>query len=61
MTQSCDLVLGKPQLQDPSVTCNAISLGVGFTAKPVQAPTSAVAPPAPGPNPCDPVDAGAGG
>lgn len=48
ITQSTDLVSGAPQLQDTSRTCDAISIGLGFVAAPVQPPTSIVIPP-PGP------------
>ena len=35
LTQSADLVSGAPKLQDTSKTCDAISIALGFTAKPV--------------------------
>ncbi|GAC1575060.1 MAG: hypothetical protein NVS3B20_06690 [Polyangiales bacterium] len=33
LTQSADLVSNKPQLQDTTVECNAISIALGFTMK----------------------------
>jgi len=33
LTQSADLVTGAPNLQDKTVTCNAISIALGFTVK----------------------------
>jgi len=54
-----DLVLGAPQFQDTTKTCDAVSLGIGFTMKPARAPTRVVDPPPPPPNPCAPrTDAG---
>lgn len=50
--QASDLVRGAPQWQNPSVDCEAISIGLGFTMKPVQPPTTAVAPPGALPDPC---------
>lgn len=35
LTQSADLVSGAPGLQDTSKTCDAISIALGFTAKPI--------------------------
>lgn len=35
LTQSADLVSGAPNLQDTTKECNAISIALGFTAKPV--------------------------
>lgn len=42
---TADLVLGAPDLQDPSRACNAVSVGIGFQLAPVAAPTSVIAPP----------------
>jgi hypothetical protein len=52
ITQSADLVTGAPQLQDTSVTCNAVSIGLGFTVQPTGVPTTTVAQPPNGPNAC---------
>ncbi len=47
---------------DPSVECDAISVGLGFTAKLVKAPTAVASPPPVAPDPCNPPrDAGGGG
>lgn len=35
LTQSADLVSGAPGLQDTTKTCDAISIALGFTAKPI--------------------------
>jgi len=43
----------------PQVPCDAISIGLGFTARLVGNPTQVVADPPPPPNPCTPADAGA--
>jgi hypothetical protein len=43
----------------PGVPCDAISLGIGFTAKRIASPAQVGADPAPVPNPCAPPDAGA--
>jgi hypothetical protein len=51
MQQSADVVLGAPRLQDTSVECNGISLGIGFLARPTGAPTRVV-PPTPLPSTC---------
>jgi hypothetical protein len=59
MTQSADLVLGAPQLQNPAVTCDAISLGIGFTTRPVLVSTTAAPAPPPAPDLCG-SDAGTG-
>ncbi|HVH42301.1 MAG TPA: hypothetical protein VM925_08150 [Labilithrix sp.] len=45
--------------QDPSKTCDGISIGLGFTAKRVGTPTKAVDPTGPPDDPC--ADAGGGG
>ena len=42
--ESADLVLGAPHLQDVEATCNAISIGLGFTMIPTGVPTRVVAP-----------------
>ncbi|MBI2396062.1 MAG: hypothetical protein HYV09_41245 [Deltaproteobacteria bacterium] len=47
LAQSADLVSGAPQLQDTARTCDAISIGLGFVAVPVQPATSIVTKPAP--------------
>lgn len=52
MLQSADVVFDAPSLQDPTATCNALSMGIGFTLRPVQEPTQAVDPPAAGKDPC---------
>lgn len=41
--ESMDLVMDAPNMQNPAVDCNAMSIGVGFTAVPVQ-PSTAVVP-----------------
>ncbi len=41
-TSSPDLVAGAPSLQDTTKECNAISIGLGFAATPVAAPTATV-------------------
>ncbi len=53
-----DLVLSAPNFQDPTVTCDALSLGVGYALSPVMAPTAVVADP-PLVDPC--IDAGVDG
>jgi hypothetical protein len=59
ITQSADLVGGAPLLQDTSKTCDAVSVGLGFTTKEVAASDVMVGPPVPGPDECGPVgDAG---
>jgi hypothetical protein len=52
MTESADLVTGAPELQDTTVTCNAISVGLGFELAPVQPPTTISPTPTPAPGPC---------
>ncbi len=52
ITQSSDLVSGAPLLQDTSVECNALSIGLGFTMKPTGEPTKVVAPLPPPPSGC---------
>jgi hypothetical protein len=47
ITQSADLVLGVPSLQDTARTCDAISVGIGFTVTAAVAPMSAVTVPPP--------------
>lgn len=54
LTQSVDLVSGAPQLQNTSIECNALSIGLGFNAVAVQPSTSVVTPPTPPPSPCPP-------
>ena len=44
LTSSADLVLGAPSLQDVTVDCNAISIGLGFDASPTGTPTTVVPP-----------------
>ena len=53
-------VVDVPGMHDPTVTCNAFSLGFGFTAVGVQPPIRAV-PPYPGVSRCAKDDAGADG
>ncbi len=45
----------------PGVPCNAISIGLGFTAQVVGNPTQVGASPPVAPNPCAPLDAGVDG
>ena len=40
LTQSADLVAGAPQMQNPSVTCNTLSMGLGFSMKPTGMPNT---------------------
>jgi hypothetical protein len=51
-TMSADLSLGHPQLQNVGATCDAISMGIGFTLKPIPAPLAKAAPTPPGADPC---------
>lgn len=53
-----DLSLGAPSLQDPSKTCDGVSMGIGFELAPVKPPTNVV-PVAPPPSGCG--DAGVDG
>jgi len=55
-----DVVADAPGMHDPTVTCDAFSLGFGFTAVPVLPPVRAV-PPYPGVSRCSPSDAGGDG
>ncbi|MFI5301362.1 MAG: hypothetical protein ACHREM_25025 [Polyangiales bacterium] len=41
-SQAADTVLAAPDLNDPSVTCDSISLGLGFTIQAIDAPTAVV-------------------
>lgn len=63
LTQSADLVSGAPNLQDTTKECNAISIALGFTAKPVgdhsMAPIK-VSSTTPGTDECSGGDAGTG-
>jgi hypothetical protein len=57
---SMDLVMDAPNMQNPAVDCNAMSIGVGFTAVPVQ-PSTTVVPTPPRATMCKmPSDGGAG-
>ncbi len=65
LTQSADLVSGAPNLQDPKVECNAISIAIGFTMKPTGEPKEIyTAPPPTGTDDCSgetgPADTGTG-
>lgn len=53
-----DLSLGAPSLQDPTKTCDGVSMGLGFELAPILTPTKIVTPPPPVSN-CG--DAGADG
>jgi hypothetical protein len=57
-----DLVAASPTLQDTTVQCDAMSLGIGFALSPIQ-PVTRVVDEIPYPNPCDDagVDAADGG
>jgi hypothetical protein len=59
MTQTVDLVLGAPDLQDTTRDCDAMSIGVAVTMAPAAPPTAVVPPPPPPPDPCSSPDAGA--
>lgn len=48
-----DVVVGAPNLQDETKTCDGISIGIGFEVSPVKPPTTVVDPPIPKPGPCD--------
>ncbi len=52
MTQSADLVIGAPLLQDVTRECDALSVGIGFTASPITASDVILAPPPPVPDEC---------
>jgi len=52
ITQSADLVSGAPLFQDVSRECDAISVGIGFTAAPILPSDSYSTPSAPGPDDC---------
>jgi len=52
LQQFPDLVAGAPNLQDVNVTCDALSMGVGYEVAPMQPVTTVAAPPPPPPNPC---------
>jgi hypothetical protein len=52
MSQSRDLVLGKPDFQDTSVECSAISVAIGFDATPSGKFGSISSPPPPGTSMC---------
>lgn len=57
-----DLVLGAPQLQDPTRPCDAISVGMGIEMVPASPPTVVVPrPKVTSGSDCSPTDAGAGG
>jgi hypothetical protein len=63
LTQSADLVSGAPNLQDTTVECNAISIALGFTIKPVGDHSAApikVSSSDPGTDDCSGGDAGTG-
>jgi hypothetical protein len=47
LSQSADLKLGAPDLQDPTVECDGISLAIGFTAVPVAEPIDVIPTPPP--------------
>jgi hypothetical protein len=47
-----DLVADAPNLQDINVTCNAVSVGLGFDVARMQPVTKVEKPPPPGPSPC---------
>ena len=47
LRQSADLVLGAPQLQDPTRTCDALSVGIGIEMVPAKPPTTVVPRPPP--------------
>ena len=47
-----DLVADAPNLQDINVTCDALSVGIGFEVVPMQPVTNVAAPPPPGPTAC---------
>jgi hypothetical protein len=51
IAQAADLVGDAPDFNDPSKPCDAISLGVGVSLAPIDAPTEVVAPAAPS-DPC---------
>ena len=62
LTQPADLVLGVPQLQDPSRECDAISIGVAIGMVPALPPTTVVPRPTPAPTTdCQGFDGDAGG
>jgi hypothetical protein len=52
LTEGADLVSGAPELQDTTVTCDAMSVGLGFTLAPTGVPTATVAPPTPPKSSC---------
>lgn len=52
-----DVVIGAPNLQDTTVQCDGLSMGLAFDVAPIQPVTELVDPPAPKPDPCS--DAGA--
>ncbi len=54
LQQFPDLVADAPNLQDEKVTCDALSIGVGYEVVAIQPVTSVVAPPPPPTNPCPP-------
>jgi hypothetical protein len=51
-----DVVIGAPNLQDTTVQCDGLSLGLAFDVAPIQPVTEIVDPPPPTPDPCS--DAG---
>ena len=59
VTQSFDLVGDAPNLQSTSVTCDALSMGIGFVVAPIMPVTTVVGTPPPVTTACD--DAGVGG
>ena len=62
LTQSADLVTGAPQLQDTSVTCNAISVAIGFAMAETGTPTQiAPSPTSTGSGDCTGAEGDAGG
>jgi hypothetical protein len=51
VAQQLDLVEGAPHLQNTSVVCDSLSVGIAFEAAPIQPVTTALTP-APSPDPC---------
>jgi hypothetical protein len=52
LQQSVDLFVGGPYMQDTTQTCNAVSVGLGFVAQPIAAPSCKTAGPSAPPSGC---------
>lgn len=54
VAESAELVSGAPSLQDTARECDTLSVGIGFTAVPVQPSSSVLPAPTPPPDECGP-------